>query len=101
MSYFVFLYLDTVLTCLMTYYYQVILKGVTWPPLLVFTKGLLSGLYLGDRLDSTLELSCFPWSGLVINSRVNSTHILLPVPTAETDPDCRKGLSNLNPNQFL
>ena len=79
MGYFVFLCLDIVLICLMTYYHQVILKGVTWPPLYVFTEGLSSGLYLGDRLDSMLELVCFPMSGLMINSRVDSMCILLPV----------------------
>ena len=100
MSYFVFLCLDIVLTCLMTYYHKVILEGVKYSPLYVFTKGLSSGLYLGDRLDSVLELSFFPRSGLVINSRVNSTRVSLPVPAAGTAPDCRIGLSYLKPNKI-
>ena len=100
MSYFVFLCLDIVLTCLMTYYHQVILEGVICSPLYVFTKGLSSGLYLGNLLDSVLELSGFPRSELVINSRVNSTYVLLTVPAFETDPDYRTGLSYLKPNKI-
>ena len=77
-----------------------ILEGETWPPLYVFTKGLSSGLYLGESLDSMLELSCFPGSGLVINSRVNLTRISLPVSNAETVSDSRRGLSYLKPNKI-
>ena len=98
MNYFDFLCLDILLICLMTCYLEVILKGVKYSPLYVFTRDLSSGLCFGKRFDSTIELLCFPRSGLVINSRENTPRVSLSVP-AGIAPDCQSELSSLKPNK--
>ena len=98
MNYIISLWLDVLLICLIACYLEVILKGVKYSPLYVFTEDLSSRLCFGKRFKSSIELLCFPRFGLVINSRENTPRVSLSVP-AGIAPDCRSGLSSLKPNK--
>ena len=99
MNYFVFLCLDILLICLMTCYLEVILKGVKYSPLYVFTQDSMSDLCAGKCFNSIIELLCFPHFGLVMNSGENTPRISFSI-LVGIDPDVWTSLSYFKLNKI-